>query len=120
MGAMDPIALPTGRPAALRATLGAVAAIDGTSGSAESHSDPALAAVAQALRGARARTGMSEQLVVAKLAEDGFEITAARLRAWERTGVIRVDAAARLADAYGITLDSLSGRRAFRSRPGSG
>jgi hypothetical protein len=28
--------------------------------------------------------------------------------------VIRVDAAARLADVYGITLDSLAGRRAFR------
>jgi hypothetical protein len=113
---MDPIALPTGRPATLRASLGAVPASGETR---DPHSDPALQAVAHALRGARARTGMSEQLVVAKLAEDGFVITVARLRAWERTGVIRVDAAARLADAYGITLDSLSGRRAFRARPGT-
>ena len=58
---------------------------------------------------------MSEQQVVAVLAEQGFKITVTRLRGWERTGVIRVDAAARLADAYGITIDSLAGRRAYRS-----
>ena len=79
--------------------------------------DPGAAAVAHALRGARARTGMSEQQVVAKLSEDGFEITAARLRGWERTGVVRIDAAAHLADAYGVTLDTLAGRRAFRTLP---
>ena len=45
------------------------------------------------------------------LAEQGFTITVTRLRGWERTGVIRVDAASRLADAYGITLDSLAGPR---------
>jgi hypothetical protein len=72
--------------------------------------------VAYALRGARARTGMSEQQVVAVLARQGFTITAARLRGWERTGVLRVDVAARLADVYGITIDSLAGRRAYRSR----
>ena len=76
--------------------------------------------MAQALRGARARTGMSEQQVVAVLAEQGFRITVTRLRGWERTGVIRVDAASRLADAYGITIDSLAGRRAYRSRHHSG
>lgn len=78
--------------------------------------DPALDDVAKALRGARARTGMSEQQVVAVLAEQGFKITVTRLRGWERTGVIRVDAASRLANAYGITIDSLAGRRAYRSR----
>ena len=78
--------------------------------------DPAVAEVAQALRGARARTGMSEQQVVAVLAEQGFRITVTRLRGWERTGVIRVDAASRLADVYGITMDSLAGRRAYRAR----
>ena len=79
--------------------------------------DRAVEAVAHALRGARARTGMTEQQVVAKLAEDGFAITVTRLRGWERTGVIRIDAAAHLADAYGVTLDTLAGRRAFRSFP---
>lgn len=79
--------------------------------------DPVVAEVARALRGARARTGLSEQQVVALLAEQGFEITVSRLRRWERTGVIRVDAAARLADAYGSTIDGLAGRRAYRPRP---
>jgi hypothetical protein len=83
---------------------------------ADGRGDPAVEEVARALRGARARTGMSEQQVVAVLAEQGFKITATRLRGWERTGVIRVDAASRLADAYGITLDSLAGRRAYRGR----
>jgi hypothetical protein len=110
---MSPPARPSSRPTALRASVEAVPAevADG-----QPHSDQALAVVAQALRGARARTGMSEQQVVEKLAEDGFAITVARLRAWERTGVIRIDAAARLADAYGITMDALSGRRAYRAR----
>ena len=83
---------------------------------ASRRADPVVAEVAQALRGARARTGMSEQQVVAVLAEQGFKITVTRLRGWERTGVIRVDAASRLADAYGITIDSLAGRRAYRAR----
>ena len=78
--------------------------------------DPVVGAVAVALRGARARTGMTEQQVVALLAEQGFAITPARLRGWERSGVIRVDAASRLADAYGTTIDALAGRRAYRSR----
>jgi hypothetical protein len=81
-------------------------------------SDPVLDDVARALRGARARTGMSEGQVVAVLAEQGFKITVTRLRGWERTGVIRVDAAAQLANAYGTTIDSLAGRRAYRSIPG--
>ena len=78
--------------------------------------DPVLELVARALRGARARTGMSEQQVVAVLAEQGFATTPARLRGWERTGVIRVDVASRLADVYGTTVDVLAGRGAYRSR----
>jgi len=84
----------------------------------ERRSDPVLDEVARSLRAARARTGMSETQVVAVLAEQGFKITVTRLRGWERTGVIRVDAAAQLANAYGITIDSLAGRRAYRSIPG--
>jgi len=78
--------------------------------------NPALAEVAAALRGARARTGMYEEQVVGLLAQQGLTITVARLRGWERTGVVRIDAAVRLADIYGITIDTLAGRRAFRSR----
>jgi hypothetical protein len=59
---------------------------------------------------------MSEEQVVALLAGRGITITVARLRGWERTGVIRVDAAAHLADAYGTTIDALAGRRAYRSQ----
>lgn len=82
--------------------------------------DPALETVAQALRGARARTGMSQHQVVAMLAAQGGTVTLARLRGWERTGVIRVDAASRLADAYGTTVDALAGRRAYRSQHTAG
>ena len=86
----------------------------------ERRADPVLDEIARALRRARARTGMSEGQVVALLAEQGFKITVTRLRGWERTGVIRVDAAAHLANAYGITIDSLAGRRAYRSLPARG
>jgi hypothetical protein len=79
--------------------------------------DAGLEAVGRSLRGARSRTGMSEPQVVAVLAAQGVAITVARLRSWERTGVIRVDAAAHLADAYGTTIDALAGRRAYRSQP---
>jgi len=110
---MTPSLSTSGRPAPLRAIVADVAAPEVATERAE---DPAVAEVAQALRGARARTGMTEQQVVAVLAEQGFRITVARLRGWERTGVIRVDAASRLADVYGITMDSLAGRRAYRTR----
>jgi hypothetical protein len=110
---MTPSLSANGRPGPLRAVVADVAA---PQVAAERRVDPALAEVAQALRGARSRTGMSEQQVVAVLAEHGFRITVTRLRGWERTGVIRVDAAARLADVYGITIDSLAGRRAYRAR----
>jgi hypothetical protein len=114
---MTPSLSASGRPAPLRALVADVAAPEGaTEPPAERRVDPALVEVAQALRGARVRTGMSEQQVVAVLAEHGFRITVARLRGWERTGVIRVDAASRLADVYGTTIDSLAGRRAYRAR----
>ena len=54
------------------------------------------------------------------LAAQGGTVTLARLRGWERTGVIRVDAASRLADAYGTTVDALAGRRAYRSQHTAG
>lgn len=106
----------SGPTAALRAVVTVVTDGLPTQIAAERHVDPAIEEVARALRGARARTGMSEHQVVALLAEHGFKITVTRLRSWERTGVIRVDAAARLAGVYGTTLDTLAGRRAFRAR----
>jgi hypothetical protein len=108
---------PSERSTTLRASLAAARAAPGEVAGTRPQADPGAEAVAHALRGARARTGMSEQQVVAKLAEDGFAITVTRLRGWERTGVIRIDAAAHLADAYGVTLDTLAGRRAYRSFP---
>ena len=85
--------LPTGgRPAALRAVVADLPSVPAQMAPA-GRADPVVAEVAQALRGARARTGMSEQQVVAVLAEQGFRITVTRLRGWEHTGVIRVDAA---------------------------
>jgi hypothetical protein len=110
---MTPSLSTSGRHAPLRAT---IADVPAPLPAAERDADPAVEEVARALRGARARTGMSEQQVVAVLAEHGFRITVTRLRGWERTGVIRVDAASRLADVYGITIDSLAGRRAYRGR----
>jgi ribosome-binding protein aMBF1 (putative translation factor) len=109
---MTPPVSTTGRSAALRASLAGAQAPQTPQ---TPQADPAVEEVARALRGARARTGMSEQQVVAKLAEGDFRITVTRLRGWERTGVIRVDAASRLADAYGMTIDTLAGRRAYRS-----
>jgi ribosome-binding protein aMBF1 (putative translation factor) len=111
---LTPHATPSGRSATPAARL-AVARPETDDAAERAHADPFVDEVAQALRGARARTGMSEQQVVAVLAEQGFKITVTRLRGWERTGVIRVDAASRLADAYGITIDALAGRRAYRA-----
>ena len=112
---MTPSVTTNGRSAALRA-LPAESRPPQPEVAPERRVDPVVAEVALALRGARARTGMSEQHVVAVLAAQGFKITVTRLRGWERTGVIRVDAASRLADAYGITIDALAGRRAYRGR----
>jgi ribosome-binding protein aMBF1 (putative translation factor) len=75
-----------------------------------------LERIATALRVARARTGLSEQQVVALLAQQGLAITVETLRRWETSGLVHVDSASHLADAYGATLDSLAGRRAFSRR----
>jgi transcriptional regulator with XRE-family HTH domain len=80
--------------------------------------EQSLERIAAGLRTARKRTGLSEQQVVGLLAQQGLAITTATLRRWEASGLIHVDSAARLADAYGTTLDSLAGRRAYsRSHP---
>jgi len=113
---MTPSPTTGGPTAALRAVVTVVTAALPAQVAGERRADPAVEEVAQALRGARARTGMSEHQVVALLAEQGLKVTVARLRGWERTGVIRVDAASRLADVYGTTIDSLAGRRAYRAR----
>lgn len=73
--------------------------------------------IAAGLRVARTRTGLSEQQVVALLAQQGVAITVEALQRWETDGLIHMDAASHLADAYGTTLDSLAGRRASRRNP---
>ena len=75
-----------------------------------------LARIAAGLRAARLRTGLSEERVIALLAQQGLDVTVATLQRWETTGLIHLDSASQLADAYGTTLDSLAGRRAFRQR----
>lgn len=78
--------------------------------------DQVLARIAAGLRAARLRAGLDEQRVVELLAEQGFEITAGTVARWEETGLLHVDAAFHLADAYGTTIDALAGRRAYRAR----
>jgi len=73
-----------------------------------------LERIAAGLRMARKRTGLSEGQVVALLAQQGLAITTRTLQRWEASGLIHVDSASHLADAYGTTLDSLAGRRSFR------
>ena len=85
-----------------------------------SASEDALLRVAKALRGARARTGMSEGHVVALLAAHGVAINLALLRRAERTGVLDLALAVSLADAYGISTDGLAGRRIYGRRPPRG
>jgi hypothetical protein len=75
-----------------------------------------LERIAAGLRVARQRTGLSEGQVVALLAQQGLAITTETLTRWETSGLIHVDTAVHLADAYGTTLDGLAGRRAFRQR----
>lgn len=87
-----------------------------TTGSGPAPAEQLLERIATGLRVARSRTGLSEQQVVALLAQQGLAITVETLRQWEASGRIHVDSASQLADAYGTTLDSLSGRRAFRRR----
>ena len=79
--------------------------------------EEALERVAKALRGARARTGLSEGHIVALLTARGIAINIALLRRAERTGVIDLALAVSLADAYGTTTDGLAGRRLYGRRP---
>ncbi|MDP9258865.1 MAG: hypothetical protein M3Q31_20270 [Actinomycetota bacterium] len=53
---------------------------------------------------------------MAILARQGLAISTETLIRWETSGLIHVDSASQLADAYGTTLDSLAGRRAFRQQ----
>ena len=57
------------------------------------------------------RAGLDEQRVVELLAEQGLEITVDTVSRWEESGLLHVDAAVHLADAYGTTIDALAGRR---------
>jgi hypothetical protein len=72
--------------------------------------------VARGLRGARARTGMSEADVVAILERQGIPLSVAGLRQAESSGAIPLALAACLADIYGTTADVLAGRRRDRKR----
>ena len=76
--------------------------------------DPALERVAKALRGARARTGLSEERAVSILAERGVTVSVRTLRRAEQTGVLDLALASHLADAYGTTTDCIAGRRPNR------
>jgi hypothetical protein len=76
--------------------------------------DAAHARVAAALRGARARTGLSEQQVVEKLAASGCALGFDALRDAESDGVLALAVASALADLYGTTTDCLAGRRLGR------
>jgi hypothetical protein len=87
-----------------------------TTGSGPVPAEQVLECIAAGLRTARKRTGLSEGQVVALLAQQGLAITTETLQRWETSGLIHFDSASRLADAYGTTLDSLAGRRAFSRR----
>jgi hypothetical protein len=76
-----------------------------------------LERVAKGLRGARARTGLSEEEVVSILGRQGIALTTKGLRRAENTGAIALALAACLADIYGTTTDGLAGRRLHRRRP---
>jgi hypothetical protein len=78
--------------------------------------DPVLERVATALRGARARTGMSEERVVAILTRKGIPADVRTLRRAERTGMIDLAFASHLADLYGTTTDCMAGRRPNRNQ----
>jgi hypothetical protein len=76
--------------------------------------DEAHERVARALRGARARTGLSEQQVADKLSARGFDVGIPGLRKAESSGSIDLALASALADLYGSTTDCLAGRRLSR------
>jgi hypothetical protein len=84
--------------------------------SAPSSERDALARVARALRGARARTGLSEQQVVGILAGQGVAVDLPMLQEAEQSGDIALALASCLADVYGTTTDGLAGRRLYRRR----
>lgn len=69
------------------------------------------------LRGARARTGLSEADVVSILSRQGIELSVSGLRRAESTGSMPLALAACLADVYGTTTDALAGRRRYCKRP---
>jgi len=75
-----------------------------------------LERAARGLRGARSRTGLSEEEVVSILARQGVALAVVDLRRAESTGVIGLALAGRLADIYGTTTDGLAGRRLHRRR----
>ena len=77
--------------------------------------DPVLERVAAALRGARARTGLSEERVGAILTAKGIPADVRTLRRAERTGMIDLAFASHLADLYGTTTDCMAGRRPNRT-----
>ena len=81
--------------------------------------DATLERVAMGLRGARARTGMTEERAVAVLVERGVAISVPMLRRAERTGVLDFALASCLADVYGSTTDCLAGRRPDRRQQSS-
>jgi hypothetical protein len=72
--------------------------------------------VAKGLRGARARTRLTEAEVVAILTRQGIALSIPGLRRAEATGIIPLALAACLADVYGTTTDGLAGRRLHRRR----
>jgi hypothetical protein len=86
---------------------------------AAAQAEPAvvLDRVARGLRGARARTRMSEVDVVSILGRQGITLSVDSLRLAESSGVIALGLAACLSDIYGTTTDGLAGRRLHRKRP---
>src|SRR5258706_2627636 len=87
-----------------------------STGTGRAPAEQVLERVAAGLREARQRTGLSEGQVVALLAQQGLAITTETLTRFETSGLIHVHSASHLVDAYGTTLDSLAGRRAFRGQ----
>jgi hypothetical protein len=87
-----------------------------TSSGTGTPAEQTLTRIAAGLRTARRRAGLDERRVVELLAAQGVEISIQTLLRWEQSGLIHVDAAVQLADAYGTALDTLAGRRAYAPR----
>jgi hypothetical protein len=105
---MTPVAVPAA-PQVVRATA--------LRGRVAGEPSAARERVTVGLRGARARTGLSEADVVGILGRQGIALTAAGLRRAENSGTIDLALAACLADLYGTTTDGLAGRGLHRRRP---